>query len=222
MLLAAIADLLPAAMAIALSPFPLVAAALALGGPEGTCRGAAFAAGWVLGLGLLTALLAFAVGEIDALAVAPGPWLRILLGLALLAVAVRKWRTRPTGDDPVLPPGWMASLDRGGRARVFGIGAALGGANPKNLALAAAGAASIAYHLPPGWQAGVAVLAFVALGSSSVLGAVLASAAGGPGAAAAIDRAKQFMLRNNNVILMVVFALIGVKVVGDGLAALAG
>lgn len=222
MLVAAIGGYLPVSMAIALSPFPFAAVVACLGTDDGGARGRAFAVGWLVGLGTLMVLLTFVVGEIRVLSFQPAAWLQILAGLGLLAGAVYKWRSRPRGDDAEAAPGWMAALDRDGPARALGIGAALGGANPKNVVLATAGAASIAERALSFQGSLVAAAIFVLLGSSSVLGAVLAHGSGSPRARRGLDAAKRFMLRNNNVILMGIFALIGLTVLGDGIASLAG
>ena len=66
----------------------------------------------------------------------------------------------------------------------------------------------------------MAALAFVALGSFSVLGIVLLAASGGRRVAGALEALKRFMLRHNNLILTLVFAVIGAKVLWNGLAAL--
>jgi threonine/homoserine/homoserine lactone efflux protein len=218
-MIAAIADLLPLALAAALSPFPVVAAVLVVGAPEGALAGVGFAIGWLAALGTLTLLLTFALGEAEGLAFSAGAWVQILIGLLLLAAAVKKWRSRPRGDDPVRVPAWMRPLEAAGpgRAAVFG---ALLGANPKNIALAAAAASSIAYAGLTGAPALAAAAIFVGLASLTVVGAVLARRLGGAGAAAGLESLKSFMLRNNSVIVMVVFLFLGVKILGDGLAAL--
>ena len=46
----AIGDLLPSALAVALSPIPIVAIVLVLGAPHARTAGPAFAIGWIAGL----------------------------------------------------------------------------------------------------------------------------------------------------------------------------
>jgi threonine/homoserine/homoserine lactone efflux protein len=132
---------------------------------------------------------------------------------------VRKWRTRPRPGEAAKVPGWLASLDRATAGRALLFGAALG-VNPKNIALAFAVGSSIVYRGLDGRDAVIAGLVFVLLGSTTVLGAVVGRRIGGQRAAGFLETVKQFMMQNNNVIIMVVFALIGLKILGDGLAAL--
>jgi hypothetical protein len=218
MLLAAIADLALVALIVALSPFPLVASIIAASAAN-PANGPAFAAGWTIGLALLTAIVVAAAGEADLSTVAPDAWVQILVGAALLAAALRKWRMRPIGDAPPKAPGWMSSLDRG-PARTFGMGAALGGVNPKHLAVAAAAAAIIQYHGLSGSAATAAAVAFLAVGSSTVFAIVLAAVLGGPATARALASLKGFMLRHNTSIMVVLFAVIGAKLVVEGVSIL--
>lgn len=58
----AIGDLLPAAVAVALSPIPIVAVVLVLASPHARSAGPAFAAGWVCGLAVVSVVVVTVVG----------------------------------------------------------------------------------------------------------------------------------------------------------------
>jgi hypothetical protein len=58
----AIGDLLPAALAVALSPIPIVAVVLVLAGPKARTAGPAFAVGWVSGLVAVSAIVVLVLG----------------------------------------------------------------------------------------------------------------------------------------------------------------
>jgi threonine/homoserine/homoserine lactone efflux protein len=112
--------------------------------------------------------------------------------------------------------------DRDGpAAQGAGVGLALSGANPKNLALTAVAAASIAQAGldPAGNVAAVAV--YVLLGSLSVVGAVLYFLIAADRAVGPLNAVRGFMSANNAVIMMVIFLLLGAKLVGDGIAGIA-
>lgn len=220
MLGAAIADLAFVALVAAFSPFPLVAAIGAAGAAE-PAAGPAFAAGWVAGLGSLSALLFFVAGEVDPSRITPDAWVQILVGGGLIAAAAWKWRTRPRRGEAASVPRWMASFD-GGAARAFGIGAALGGVNPKNLAIAAAGAAIAHSHHLAGARLALATVAFVAVGSSTVIAIVAAAAFGGQRIGRLLDALKMFMLRYSNPLVAIVLAGIGAKLVVTGALLLLG
>ena len=218
-LLAVFGDFLPLAMAVALTPFPIVAVVLVLARPDGVAAGTGFLVGWVASLSALTLILTFAVGELDGFRLSMAAWLQVVVGLLLLATAVAKWRGRPRGDAEAPVPGWMRPLATAapGRAAMYGVALGL---NPKNLALTAAAAAGIAYRGLSGPMALGAAALYVALAASSVTGAVLARAFGGRRAAEGLEGLKLFMLRHNAVIMMVVFVFLGLKILGDGLAEL--
>ena len=94
------------------------------------------------------------------------------------------------------------------------------GANPKNLALTLAAAASIAEAGLDQADEAIAIAVFVALGSVTVAGAVLSYLVDAERAARPLDAIKRFMSDNNAVIMMVVLLLLGAKLLGDGLAVL--
>jgi len=213
-LLGAVGDFLPLAAAVSLSPFPIVATTLVLARADGVAAGAALSAGWSASLATVTLLLTFAVGELDF---EVGAYVQIVVGLLLVAAGVAKWRGRTRGDDEPQVPGWMRALREGPPGRIVLYGLALG-ANPKNLALAAAAASSISTRGLGGATAFLAAAIFVALGSLFVIGAVAARALGGSGTLARLESVRVFMLRHNGVIMMVVLLFLGLKVLGDGLA----
>jgi threonine/homoserine/homoserine lactone efflux protein len=148
-----IADLLPAAVAVALSPIPIVAIVVVLGTRRGRVNGVMFALGWVVGLVVVSAVVVGLLGGADradsgpATAASAG---QAMLGLLLLGLAARKWRSRPQGDAEPEMPAWMDTVERLQPLRALALGLALSGLNPKNLALTAAAAASIAQA---GWTA---------------------------------------------------------------------
>lgn len=223
MLTRAIGEILPAAIVVGLSPIAIIAVVLVLGSARARVNGPLFALGWVVGLTAIAAIGVIAFSGIDttssdkALAV---DWLRIAIGVGLVVIAGKKWTGRPRPGEPVDTPGWMASLDSVGPRRALVLGLALGGVNPKNIAFGLAAAASIA---EVGLDAGgtvVAIAVFVTLGSSAVLGAVVAHAVFGARADRPLAAVKEFMAANNAVIMMVLFLVFGVKVIGDGLQGL--
>lgn len=218
MLSEAIGDLTTPALAVALSPFPIVAIALLLGGPGGVRVGAAFSAGWVSGLGGMAALLLLVASELSGGGAGGGA--QILFGLFLLAAAWRTWRKRPLPDAPAPAPAWIGALEAPSAARAALVGAGLGGLNPKNVAIASAAVAAILGHGLAGKEAALALAAFTLIASSTVLGALLARAIGGQRAEASLDRVKRFMIQNADAIVITVLLLVGAKLLADGLATL--
>jgi threonine/homoserine/homoserine lactone efflux protein len=224
MLSQAIGELLPSAVGVALSPVPIIAVILMLATPKARSNGPAFAIGWVLGLIVVSVVvLIVASGADDAGSTSSDAvnWTKLIFGLLFVAMAAHQWGKRPRkGEEPTMPK-WMQSIDAFTPVKSLVLGAALSGANPKNLALTLAAAASIAQAGLDGGQSAVAVAVFVVLGSVTVAGPVLfflfaSSAATGP-----LGAIKEFMSAHNAVIMMVVLLVLGAKLLGDGIAGIA-
>ena len=219
MLTTAIGDLLPLAAAVALSPIPIIAVILMLGTPRARTNGPAFAVGWVAGLAVVsTVVLLISSGPDDSTTSSGVDWLQLLLGLLFLVMAARQWKKRPAEGEEAVLPDWMTSVDHFTAGKSLGLGLALSGANPKNLALTAAAAASIAQAGLTGGEDVVAIAAFVVLGSLTVAGSVLYYVIAPDRAAAPLASIKAFMSAHNAVIMMVVLLLLGAKLIGAGLA----
>ena len=220
MLSDAIGDLLPSAFAVALSPIPIVAIVLILGAPNARSSGPTFAVGWIAGLLAVSVVVVLLVGSgDDPDSDDPGlDWLKIAIGILFLAMAAKQWTKRPKPGKEPETPGWMATIDTATPPRAIVLGAALSGANPKNLALTLAASASIAEAGLDGADTAIAIAVFVALGSLTVAGAVLFYLVAPNRAAGPLGAIKQFMSDHNAVIMMVVLLLLGAKLLGDGLA----
>ena len=218
----AIGDLLPSALAVALSPIPIIAIVLVLGAPNARRAGPAFAVGWVAGLLAVSVVVVLLVGSgADPDGDDPGvDWLKIAIGILFLLMAAKQWTKRPKeGEEPEMPA-WMATIDTATPPRAALLGAALSGANPKNLALTLAAVASIAEAGLDAGDTAIAVALFIALGSVTVAGSVLFYLVDADRAARPLAAVKQFMSDNNAVIMMVILLILGAKFLGDGLSGL--
>ena len=223
MLAEAIGGMLPAIMAIALTPLQLVGVVLVLGGRHGRAGGPAFVIGWLAALTAVTVvaiLIVEKLGERDRTGTPLVHWLQLALGVLLLGTAIRLWQTRPHDGAESVTPKWLASIGEIGPLRAFVVGASMALANPKILALVLAATASLAYLTLSSRQVVAVAILFVILGSSPIITLVIAHAIGGQATRARIELLKGFLLRNNNLILMVVFAMLGMSVLGNGVSGL--
>lgn len=224
MLLQTIGDLLPAAVGVALSPVPIIAIILMLGTPRARSTGLAFTAGWAVGLAVVITLVVVAVGAGEGDDAGPSTfvsWSKVAIGALFLALAAKQWAGRPREGQQVEAPGWMATIDGLPAGRALVLGAALSGVNPKNLALTFAAAASIADGAFSTGGNVVAAVVFVVIGSLTVAGPTFWYLISPARAAKPLEALKDFMSAHNHVIMMVVLLLLGVKLVGNGLAGLA-
>ena len=135
-------------------------------------------------------------------------------------MAAKQWRSRPKPGVEATMPKWMSSIDGFGPGKTFVLGAALSGANPKNLALTLAAAASIAQAGLSTGESAVAVAVFVIIGSLTVAGPVLFYVFASEKATKPLATIKDFMAAHNAVIMMVVLLVLGAKLLGSGIAGL--
>jgi Sap, sulfolipid-1-addressing protein len=225
MLTQAIGDLLPSAIGVALSPVPIIAVILILGTPKAKTNGPAFALGWIAGLVIVSVVILFVAGDADDAdsATATGiNWFQVVIGLVFLALAAKQWKSRPRKGHEAPMPKWMATIDSFTPIKSLLFGAALSGANPKNLALTAAAAASIARAGLSGGDSAIAVAVFVVIGSLTVAGPVLFYIAATDKAVGPLASTKEFMSEHNAVIMMVVLLVLGAKILGQGFAGVTG
>jgi threonine/homoserine/homoserine lactone efflux protein len=215
----AFGTVLPLAIAIAIFPVPIMAAVLLLGSERGLPTCIAFVSGWCSGLLAVAAIASMlAVGGDASAGDEPATWVNVLLlglGVAFLAAALKSWRGRPRPGEQPSTPGWMRTIDDFTMVKAALAGLALTVLNPKNVALTAAAAMEIAaFGLATDGQIAV-VLAFVVVASLGVATPLLASLVAGARAHTVLDRLTGWMARKNAVVMAVLLALIGLKLLGD-------
>ena len=225
MLTQAIGDLLPSAMGVALSPVPIISVILMLGTPRARSNGPAFAVGWVAGLVIVSVIVLLVTGDAsdpDSSTTTDVNWVQVAVGVLFLAMAAKQWKSRPKKGEEAEIPKWMATIDTFTPAKSLVLGAALSGANPKNLALTASAAASIAQAGLSGADDAIAIAVFVIIGSLTVAGPVIYYVIAADKAAGPLASIKDFMADHNAVIMMVVLLVLGAKILGQGFAGVTG
>jgi len=220
----AIGGSLPLAIGIAISPIPIIAVVLMLTTPRARVNGPAFILGWLLGLGVIGAIvLAIADPAKASNSGAPATWvswLKIVLGILLLLVAVRQFRGRPHDKEQAAMPKWMGAIDNFKPPAALGTGALLAGANPKNLLLAVGGAVAIAQTGIDGAQQAIAYLIFAVIATIGIGAPVGIYFALGKRSQDILGRLKDWMGQHNAVIMSVLCLIIGAKLIGDAISAL--
>ncbi len=219
-----IGEVLPVAVALAVRHVNVNHVILMLFTPEARTNSVAFLLGWLLGLTVVGSIVLIAgdVASDDSGESTVSGVVKLVFGLLFLVLAVRSWRSRPkAGEDPEMP-GWMAAIDGFGAGKSAGIAALLSGLNPKNLALTAAGAATIAAAgLTTGEQIG-AFAVFVAIGSVTVAAPVLVYLIMGDRVQGGLNSLKEWLLGNNNTVMAVLLVVLGAKLLGDPISILSG
>ncbi|MGN6696123.1 MAG: GAP family protein [Aquihabitans sp.] len=217
-----IGDFLPSAVGVAISPIPIIAVILMLGTPRARSDGPAFAAGWIVGMIAVAAVVLLLTGSADTSSAANDGvnWLKVGIGILFLVLAKKQWDARPAKGEQAEMPGWMRKVDELEPGKAFTLGAALSGLNPKNLALTAAAAATISQAGLSTGDTVVAVLVFVILASITVVGAVVFYLVAEEKAKGPLATLKEFMAEHNAVIMMVILVILGAKILGQGFGGL--
>lgn len=218
----AIGQTLPLAVAVALSPIPIIASILIATTPHARTNGPAYVVGCFVGLAIVGTIVLLVAGPSDASEDGqPATWVnvvKLVLGALLVLVALKEWRGRPRGGEVPETPKWMEAIDRFTLARSFGTGVLLSGANPKNLLLAVGAAATIAQTGIPGGEQAIAYAVFALIGTIGVAAPVVIYFALGDRSGPLLDRLKTWMAAHNAVIMAVLCLVIGAKLIGDAIA----
>lgn len=220
----AIGLVLPYAIGVAISPLPIIAVILVLFSARARVNGPVFLVGWVIGVavvGVGVYLLSDAGdASTDSTTSDTVSSVKLLLGVLLLVLAVRKLREQKSGKAEAVPK-WMASIDSLTPVKAGGLGALLSGLNPKNLALSVAAGASLAQAGLTGGEAAVGLLAYIVIASSSIAVPVVFYLFGGDRAARVLDGWKDWLSAHNDAVMAVLFLVFGVVLLGEGLRSLA-
>jgi threonine/homoserine/homoserine lactone efflux protein len=217
----AVGQVLPAAVGVALSPIPIIAVVLMLVTARGRVNGPMFIVGWLVGLAIVGAVVLAIAGPSASSTDGPSTAasvVQIVLGALLLVVALRQFRSRPHGDEEPVTPKWMGAIDTFTPVKAAGAGVLFAALNPKNLILAVSAATTIAQTAIPGGQQAAAYAVFVLIATIGVGAPVVIYFAMGTRAAALLDELKTWMAHNNAVIMSVLCLVIGVKLIGQGMA----
>ena len=103
------------AVAIALDPLPLVPFILLLTSKRGVRKGAAFLVGWLVSLSAIVVLTIVATGNTPPEHGSAPAWValmaKLLIGVVLLIIGLRKWRTMARPKRPKAPPKWQQGID---------------------------------------------------------------------------------------------------------------
>jgi threonine/homoserine/homoserine lactone efflux protein len=155
---------------------------------------------------------------------APADWVsvvKIVLGVLLLLLALRQWHGRPRGDAEPQLPGWMKMIDTFTALKAAGMGVLLSAVNPKNLLLIVGAAAAIAQTGTSTGDQAVALGVFVLLGTLGTGAPVAIYFLMGERAGDVLESLRGWMARENATIMTVICLIIGAKLIGDAISALA-
>lgn len=218
-----IGEILPLAVGIAISPIPIMAAILMLLSPRAKGTSLGFLFGWLVGI--IAAIVIFALLSSVLPQPADGPStvagvIKIVLGALLLLLAVKQWRSRPAEGEQAALPKWMTAIDTMTPAKALVLGFVLAAVNPKNLLMAASAGLVVGGASLTLGQTIAVIAVFTVIAASTVLGPVIAYLAASAKMAEPLERLREWLVDNNAAIMAVLLLVIGVSVVGKGIASL--
>lgn len=216
-----LAELVPLALIIAISPLSIIPGILVLSTPRPRPTSIAFLAGWFLGIAVVTAAF---VGGADiynnGLDSKPAwaPYVRIVIGVLLIGFALYRWFGRT--DAAAHNPKWMTLMTSIGPGRAFVTGIVLTLANIKVFLMCAAAGVAIGTAALGRPGAAQAVLLFTALSASTVALPALAYLVAGARLDAPLGRVKEWMERNHTALVAGIILVIGLGLLYKGIHAL--
>ncbi|GAA0655323.1 hypothetical protein GCM10009101_31780 [Brevundimonas lenta] len=215
--------MLPFAVAVAVSPLPIMAVAVLLMSPRARSTTPPFLLGWMAAIA--TALIGVAAvsrmnsgnegaGHVAAV-------VKLLLGGGLVFLAWKEWRARPRRGEPALAPRWLQKIEQMGPLAACAAGFGIFLVNPKNLTVGIASGVllgtmdlSVASAVP-------VIGTYVLIAASTVLVPVAAYFAMQDRIRPWLAEVRDWLTQNNAVVMAVVLLLVGAVMVGKGLSGFA-
>lgn len=211
-----VVDVLPLAVGIAASPFPIIPVILLLFTRRPRAASAAFLAGWVAGIVAATTAFVLLAEVVQAHDHPPqwASWTRIVLGAALAVLGVRQWLARDATDEV---PGWMRSVESASPSGALRLGVLLSAANPKILLLTGAAGLAIGTEADSPAAVAAAVAAFTLVAASTVAVPVVLYAILGERILPPLATAKDWLQANNAAVMAIVVTVIGLVLAAKGI-----
>jgi uncharacterized membrane protein YidH (DUF202 family) len=213
-------QLVPLALVVALSPFSVIPPLLlVLHAPRPRPTGLAFALGWLVGLGLTTAVfvqLPRALGGADQTSQTWSAYVRIGIGVALVVGGVARWLTRGRAASS---PTWLNSLAKIRTPMALLLGLVLPLINPKFLFANAAAGLSIGTVALSAGGLWTALVGYTVLAGSTVALPILAYAVAPARFDPVLVRAKEWIDRRHAELTAVILVVIGIVLLYQGIRA---
>ena len=216
-----IAEILPFAIVVAVSPINIVAAILLMFSKKPVLNASCYLAGFMTGVALVLAAVTVIADSAglsgDAQRSRWASALLVALGVYLLFVAVQTFRKRPAPDENPPAPAWMDGITGFGPLKSIGIGLTIGALNPKNIAVAVAAAITIASAgLTPGTTISVVAI-YTVIASLGVAAPIVTTLILGDRSTEVLEDWKAWLDRNTAAVMAVIYLIFGVILVGKGI-----
>lgn len=220
------------AVGMALSPTPIVMVILMLFGPNGRRNALAFWIGWVIGLGILAAVLygltRTGTGLLEANGIFSRPTLQILIGLGIILLAYKQWNKPPKQTAAGAAPKWLGSLedwltkssDKFTPRRALALAIVMSAASLKNIALMLAVVLAITQANLDAAATLILFVFFVLLSSVTIGLPVMYALAQGENARQTLEQWKLWVIENRGRAVALLLFTLGIIVTINGVIAL--
>ncbi len=210
---------LPIAIALALSPAPIIAIFILLMTPKASINGSSFLGGWFAGIYSVGVIMFILPGmeENHSDPTQLSGFIRLGLGVILLMGALRYWIKRPRSGEVVKTPKIFLHIDRFGFWKSFLTGILFSVVNVKNFALSAAGASKIDEVAKDDHGIYKDLAFFALIGSIMIILPILVHAIAGNKIESRFQRWKRWMIQNNHLLLIILLTVLGGVLIKGGL-----
>ncbi len=219
----AIGHILPIALAVALSSVPIMVTIYILLSPNRDRSALPFAIGWVIGLLVVVSVCALAAQLVPT---PRGPrrpdtavgLIEILVGLALVVLGILSFRRARRAAEPAVPK-FLNSKRTLGAWQSFGLALILN-VRPKGLLLAIAAGLSIRGDTSSPTDALIVIGIYTIIAASTVVVPILATLIAPSRMEPRLTAGREWLVRNGEAMTGIIMVLIGVVIIGMGLARL--
>jgi hypothetical protein len=217
-----VSGLVPAAIGVALSPAALIELILVLFSKRARVNGLVFVVTLMVSIFAIAAIGAFAMkvttdDSTDQPSTAKGIVL-LVLGVLALLIAWRNWTRRTDTSVPKM----FDTIANMGPGAVFVLAVGAVPLNPKNLVMVLAAGAQAAASGETTATVVTALVVFTLLAASPFLVAIGYVLIAGDGAQERLGVVRDWLMSHNRLIMAIVLGVLGVVIVGQGWAAVAG
>ena len=219
---AVISEILPLALVVTLSPINVIAAILLLFSKRPVAAASSYLGGFIVGV---TAIIGGAVVFANIVDRSPNVaqdhgvgWIKLIFGIVLLVLAVRKFRGRPRPGEVASLPGWMDGIASFTPLRALRTGLVVGALNPKNIAIGLTSALTIATAELSTQAQLVTVGLYVFVAVLGVAAPIFVMVFLGDRAEGILQGWREWLEHNNTTVMSVLFLVFGVVLVSQGIS----
>lgn len=214
-----VAEILPYAVAVALSPMPIAALILMLLSEKAKTNSIAFTLGWILGLAIMVFVASsiFGASESEVKTVTHFSFktlIELSLGTLLLGLALVQWRKRTKpGQTPSMPK-WMSAIESFSPIKSFAVGISIAIINVKNAPMGIAVGSVVSNT---GNDGSTAFIAYLLLATSTITIPTIGFLVFGKRLQGDLENLKTWLILNNATIMFVLFLILGMVLISKSL-----